>query len=67
MSLAVGGAARTAGKIVIPGGKFRARGGVGGAAAGDGQGDGDGDGDGAEWQHNGSGRLDVRGFRELRI
>ncbi|KAJ7066428.1 hypothetical protein C8F01DRAFT_701412 [Mycena amicta] len=41
-----------AGKIVIPGGRH---------------GPGAGTDDGGEWQRNGAGRLDVRGFRELRI
>jgi OTU domain-containing protein 3 len=51
----------SAGKIVIPGGRFR---------VGD---DGKGEGDGhradvqGEWARNGTGRVDVRGFRELRI
>jgi hypothetical protein len=42
----------SAGKIVIPGGKFKK---VSNAA------------DDEEWQKNGTGRLDVRGFRELKI
>ncbi|KAN0142035.1 cysteine proteinase [Lactarius tabidus] len=51
----------SAGKIVIPGGRFR---------VGD---DGKGEGEGhradvqGEWARNGTGRVDVRGFRELRI
>lgn len=42
----------SAGKIVIPGGKFKKA----SKAAND-----------EEWQTNGTGRLDVRGFRELKI
>ncbi|KAG2125763.1 hypothetical protein DEU56DRAFT_824268 [Suillus clintonianus] len=42
----------SAGKIVIPGGKFKQA----SKAADD-----------EEWQKNGTGRLDVRGFRELKI
>lgn len=42
----------SAGKIVIPGGKFKK---ASNAA------------DDEEWQKNGTGRLDVRGFRELKI
>jgi OTU domain-containing protein 3 len=45
-----------AGKIVIPGGRFRNADGVGSRVDADG-----------EWAHNGTGRVDVRGFRELRI
>lgn len=45
-----------AGKIVIPGGRFRTADGVGSRVDADG-----------EWAHNGTGRVDVRGFRELRI
>ncbi|KZT25008.1 cysteine proteinase [Neolentinus lepideus HHB14362 ss-1] len=40
---------RSAGKIVIPGGRFRK------------------DEGGGEWRKNGAGRVDVRGFRELKI
>lgn len=50
----------SAGKIVIPGGRFRAADatirGVGSHLDADG-----------EWARNGTGRVDVRGFRELRI
>jgi hypothetical protein len=51
----------SAGKIVIPGGRFRgaaddAVSGVGSRADAEG-----------EWVRNGTGRVDVRGFRELRI
>lgn len=48
---------RGAGKIVIPGGRFRSS-----AATVGGRGDAEG-----EWVRNGTGRVDVRGFRELRI
>ncbi|KAG6853609.1 hypothetical protein C0991_002833 [Blastosporella zonata] len=57
-----------AGKIVIPGGRFKR------AQRGDGDGDGAGEGEGVrgeegdgEWVRNGTGRVDVRGFRELKI
>ncbi|CAL1697712.1 unnamed protein product [Somion occarium] len=43
----------SAGKIVIPGGRFRSKQGTSSGAE--------------EWQKNGTGRLDVRGFRELKI
>ena len=46
----------SAGKIVIPGGRFRAADDVGSVVDADG-----------EWARNGTGRVDVRGFRELRI
>ena len=46
----------SAGKIVIPGGRFRTADGVGSRVDADG-----------EWARNGTGRVDVRGFRELRI
>lgn len=46
----------SAGKIVIPGGRFRTADGVGSGVDADG-----------EWARNGTGRVDVRGFRELRI
>jgi OTU domain-containing protein 3 len=50
----------SAGKIVIPGGRFRTDDatvrGVGSRVDADG-----------EWARNGTGRVDVRGFRELRI
>jgi len=48
-----------AGKIVIPGGRFR--------VAADAQSDGHGADVQGEWSRNGTGRVDVRGFRELRI
>jgi len=55
---------RGAGKIVIPGGRY----GYGKDIAVGEEGDGDGDGDeGGEWKRNGTGRVDVRGFRELKI
>ena len=49
----------TAGKIVIPGGRFR--------AADDAKGSGPHADVEGEWTRNGTGRVDVRGFRELRI
>jgi hypothetical protein len=52
------------GKIVIPGGKWKGRQSqdtvVGVVVDGDGGGD-------EEWRRNGTGRVDVRGFRELKI
>ncbi|KAL4070160.1 hypothetical protein V8B97DRAFT_1871712 [Scleroderma yunnanense] len=64
----------SAGKIVIPGGRFKKVAGAGATKsvavreAGDDNGDDDESNvqDG-EWRHNGTGRLDVRGFRELKI
>jgi len=55
----------SAGKIVIPGGRFRSDGAAVSAAGGAGsraRANVDG-----EWIRNGTGRVDVRGFRELRI
>ncbi|KAF8885637.1 hypothetical protein BD779DRAFT_1532876 [Infundibulicybe gibba] len=46
------------GKIVIPGGRYALRS-AGNAVEGNGEGE--------EWARNGTGRVDVRGFRELRI
>jgi hypothetical protein len=43
------------GKIVIPGGRYKR-----GVREGDEQ-------EEAEWQRNGTGRVDVRGFKELKI
>ncbi|KAF8063988.1 hypothetical protein FPV67DRAFT_1697873 [Lyophyllum atratum] len=54
-----------AGRIVIPGGRFRRGVGVGGGVGEEG-GEG-GEGEGGEWVRNGTGRVDVRGFRELKI
>ncbi|KAL0952860.1 hypothetical protein HGRIS_007082 [Hohenbuehelia grisea] len=48
-----------AGRIVIPGGRYRQR-------AGDDDGEGEARED-EEWRRNGTGRVDVRGFRELKI
>lgn len=62
--------ARTAGKIVIPGGKFRQASTAGRSSRQDGDAvaaEAEATATDAEWQHNGAGRLDVRGFRELRI
>lgn len=50
---------RSAGKIVIPGGRMKRAGAASTAPAGAGKVE--------EWQKNGTGRLDVRGFRELKI
>ena len=51
----------SAGKIVIPGGRFKGKTKVAAdvdveVEAGE-----------SEWQRNGTGRMDVRGFRELKI
>ena len=56
---------RSAGKIVIPGGRFKSS--VGGARGKAGAMVADGSEDDAEWRKNGTGRVDVRGFRELKI
>jgi len=52
-------AKRSAGKIVIPGGRMNRAGAASAASASEGKVE--------EWQKNGTGRLDVRGFRELKI
>jgi OTU domain-containing protein 3 len=49
-----------AGKIIIPGGKWKGPQSVGVGVVVDGDGD-------EEWRRNGTGRVDVRGFRELKI
>ncbi|KAI0706013.1 hypothetical protein C8T65DRAFT_234108 [Cerioporus squamosus] len=54
---------RSAGKIVIPGGKCQKASSRAGVADGS-EDDPDAN---AEWRKNGTGRLDVRGFRELKI
>ncbi|RPD53610.1 cysteine proteinase [Lentinus tigrinus ALCF2SS1-6] len=54
---------RSAGKIVIPGGKFQKS----SSKATVGEGSEDDPDANAEWRKNGTGRLDVRGFRELKI
>ena len=60
-----------AGKIVIPGGRFKKSAGATtenkGLAKIREVGDASVDDEGSEWQRNGTGRLDVRGFRELKI
>ncbi|KAH9976885.1 hypothetical protein BGW80DRAFT_1456949 [Lactifluus volemus] len=53
----------SAGKIVIPGGRYRAD----AVAAASIKGAGSHADEQAEWTRNGAGRVDVRGFRELRI
>ena len=58
----VGGKGASAGKIVIPGGKFKGK--KSGQKAIEEEPDDEAD---AEWAKNGTGRVDVRGFRELRI
>ena len=58
----VGGKGASAGKILIPGGKFKSKR-VGQKAIKE-EPD---DEEEAEWAKNGTGRVDVRGFRELRI
>lgn len=60
----VGGVRASAGKIVIPGGRFKRS---GGGSAAEQANDNEGAGDAEEWMKNGTGRVDVRGFRELRI
>ena len=57
-----GGRGASAGKIVIPGGKFKGK--KGGQKTIKEEPDDEAD---AEWAKNGTGRVDVRGFRELRI
>lgn len=60
----------SAGKIVIPGGKYNkkmATRGRGGIREADDDDDDEEDEDKAEWKTNGTGRVDVRGFRELKI
>ncbi|KAJ8480833.1 hypothetical protein ONZ51_g6404 [Trametes cubensis] len=56
---------RSAGKIVIPGGRFQ-KSSSKAAAAADETSEEDPEAN-AEWRKNGTGRLDVRGFRELKI
>jgi OTU domain-containing protein 3 len=51
------------GKIVIPGGRYQGGGQVG-VSPGEGEGEGEKE---EEWKTNGAGRVDVRGFRELKI
>lgn len=50
--------ATSAGKIIIPGGRYKRPASKAGAAQGE---------DAEEWLKNGTGRVDVRGFRELKI
>ena len=57
-----GGKGGSAGKIVIPGGKFKGK--KGGQKPIKEEPDDEAD---AEWAKNGTGRVDVRGFRELKI
>lgn len=56
-----GGKGTSAGKIVIPGGKYK------GKKGGRGIKEEPDDDTEAEWAKNGTGRVDVRGFRELKI
>ncbi|KAL1938353.1 hypothetical protein VTO73DRAFT_11804 [Trametes versicolor] len=58
-----GARTRSAGKIVIPGGKFQK---TSNKTAGDDTSEEDQEAN-AEWRKNGTGRVDVRGFRELKI
>ena len=58
------GASASAGKIVIPGGRWTGRGSSSAAAI---PGVADPTGVEEEWRRNGTGRVDVRGFRELKI
>lgn len=57
------------GKIVIPGGRHSGakRRGGGARVAGDDEDGEEAEGEGEEWRRNGTGRVDVRGFRELKI
>ena len=57
----------SAGTIVIPGGKFIKRGGDGDGGQVKVKVEEDAEGVAAEWRRNGTGRVDVRGFRELKI
>ena len=55
----------SSGKIVIPGGRYKNV--IGKVVRGEGdEDDNENEGD-AEWERNGTGRVDVRGFRELKI
>ncbi|KAG6335413.1 hypothetical protein ID866_3674 [Astraeus odoratus] len=56
----------SAGKIVIPGGRYK-RGAMKPVSVREDNGDDEGSPQDEEWQRNGTGRLDVRGFRELKI
>lgn len=56
----------TPGKIIIPGGKHPKRQGKGWVIVSEDEGDSSTNGD-KEWIRNGTGRVDVRGFKELRI
>lgn len=58
----VGGTKASAGKILIPGGRYQRAGHTASQSP-----PADSVADSEEWRKNGSGRLDVRGFRELRI
>ncbi|KAG6914306.1 hypothetical protein DXG01_001193 [Tephrocybe rancida] len=53
------------GRIVIPGGRFKK--GVRSGGGGGGEDEGEGEEGEGEWVRNGAGRVDVRGFRELKI
>lgn len=53
------------GRIVIPGGKYKRT--RGQADVRDADDDDEGAEDKGEWRTNGTGRVDVRGFRELKI
>jgi OTU domain-containing protein 3 len=61
------GASASAGKIVIPGGRWTGRASSASATAIPGVADPDPSGVEEEWRRNGTGRVDVRGFRELKI
>lgn len=56
-----------AGKIVIPGGKYKKVAGGKGQASVREADDEEEEEDKGEWRTNGTGRVDVRGFRELKI
>lgn len=57
----------SAGKIKIPGGKYNKKGMAHTAGVREHDEDDDEDEDKGEWRTNGTGRVDVRGFRELKI
>ena len=63
----VGGARASAGKIIIPGGRFKRPGGASAMSMSMSSGEVGEGGSAEEWMKNGTGRVDVRGFRELRI
>ena len=61
------GTRTSAGKIKVPGGKFRKAATGPGVVTPGSTGAGEGNEGGDEWVRNGNGRVDVRGFKELKI